>query len=237
MKLYELAYACRLYSGNSDFDTALNDFRRATAPRFDVRKPAHRKALLVWLNQWGCRQFSKQYHPIASRALRNWAAEYRRALPNEQARLARLSGKALAAAAGAYDALQAARAGMRSRGSKSWAVTFGPTGAAKVLYALRPEVFPPWDDPIRKHLGYDGSAASYGHFLLGVQAEVRNLEAEAKRLGIKVRDIPRAVGRRTSSLPKLVDEYYWITVSGGFTPPTFKELRQWVRWGSRAGNR
>lgn len=40
-------------------------------------------------------------------------------------------------------------------------VRFGPTTAAKAMYAVRPNAFLPWDDAIRKKLGYREDAASY----------------------------------------------------------------------------
>jgi len=69
MKLHELAYACPLYAAFTDFDKSIIEFRRVASPALDLGNAAHRKALLKWLNSWGCRQFAKDYHPMASRAL------------------------------------------------------------------------------------------------------------------------------------------------------------------------
>jgi hypothetical protein len=230
MRLHDLALACYLYSARSGFDIALNEFRRATRPRFDVMQPGHRNALLAWLNKWGCRHIAIEYHPMASRSLVKWAQNYEARLPSPRARLWEESDRRLDGATEAYGGLQRARAGLRSRGSKSWRVTFGPTAAAKALYALRPDFFPPWDDAIRKKFGYDGSAESFRHFLVRVQAEIRSLQAEAARFGIGIDEIPAALGRRESSLPKLIDEFYWVTASGEYKLPTAEELRLWARW-------
>lgn len=230
MRLHDLAFACYLYSAQSDFDVALNDFRRATQPRFDIKKPRHRKALLVWLNKWGCRHLAIKDHPMASRSLVKWAAKYQRALPGPRARLWKQPDRVLDTATKAYDGLQSARAGRRSRGSKSWPVTFGPTAAAKALYALRPDFFPPWDDPIRAKFRYDRSAASFRRFLVRVRTEIRSLQAQAATFGIRADEIPAAVGRATSNLPKLIDEFYWITISEGYRPPTPRALLLWARW-------
>jgi hypothetical protein len=97
----------------------------------------------------------------------------------------------------------------------------GATGAAKLLHALRPRVLPPWDDPIRSALSLDGGRDSYLTYLLDVQANVRGIEKEAAAAGIKAADIPRALGRPKSSLPKMVDEYFWVTLTRGLAiPPT-----------------
>ncbi len=97
-------------------------------------------------------------------------------------------------------------------------VTVGATGAAKILHALRPKVLPPWDDPIRAALGLDGSRDSYLVYLADVQENVRGIEAEAAALGIT--NVPMALGRPRSSLPKMIDEYYWITLTRGHAPPS-----------------
>jgi len=231
MRLHELATACYLYSSRGGFDEALGDFRRATRPRLDVARPDHRKALLARLNKWGCRHIARDHHPTASRSLAKWALDYEQGLPRQRARLwEEPSDKALDAAAAAYDGLRSARAALAFRGSKSWPVCFGSTAAAKALYALRPDFFPPWDDAIRRKLGYDGSAESFHHFLGRVQAEIRSLQTEAAAFGIAADEIPAALGRHESSLPKLVDEFYWVTISGEYKLPTTDELRRWARW-------
>ncbi len=72
IRLYGLAYACRLYGTFTEFDSSIKEFRRETAQTVDLENQAHRKALLVWLNSWGCRQFAKEYHRMASEALLEW---------------------------------------------------------------------------------------------------------------------------------------------------------------------
>jgi hypothetical protein len=45
------------------------EFRSVASPALDLGNVAHRKALLKRLNSWGCRQFAKDHHPMAPRAL------------------------------------------------------------------------------------------------------------------------------------------------------------------------
>jgi hypothetical protein len=233
VRLFELAYTCPLYAAFTDFDKALKEFHRVTSPTFDLRIEAHRYALLVWLNSWGRRQFERGNHAMAAEELRNWAEEHVGRLPSPDQSLAQITDAELGWAAEDYSDLKRRPASVRDAGSRSSPVTFGPTGAAKVLYAVRPNVFPPWDDPIRKHLGYDGSPEAYRRFLDSVRQQVRQLEQEAVALGIAASEIPHLVGRPHSSLPKLVDEFYWVTITKRCLPPGQAELERWVRWASR----
>ena len=230
MKLYELAYACRLYASFTDFDISLKEFYRITNPALDLSNQVHGKALLVWLNSWGCRQFAKDYHSVAIKELADWSRHHRNQLPREGLGLVEVSDVALDAAAEAYGDLKGRKASMRHRNSQEHAVTFGPTGAAKVFYALRPNIFPPWDDPIREHFGYDGSSGSYRKFLAMVKEQISCLVEEAASFGIKTVDIPMSIGRSEASLPKLVDEYFWVTITSQCAPPSGEEIMQWARW-------
>jgi hypothetical protein len=69
-------------------------------------------------------------------------------------------------------------------------VTYGPTGTAKTLFALRPNVFPPWDDPIRILLGFGKDGTSFRRYLTEVGSTLRDLAAEA---GIPVAALPELV--------------------------------------------
>ncbi len=200
MKLYELAYICRLYSPFARFDASLDKLQRETEGSVHVENRSHRRALFVWLRAWGCRQFGRDNEEIA---------------------------------AGAYADLERRPADRRNRSGHRYQVAFGPTASAKVLFALRPTAFPPWDDAIRKHFGYDGGEDSYRKFLDRVRQELGELVKDAGRLGVKPRDIPRQVGRVNSSLPKLVDEYHWVTVTRKLKPPIPEEFTRWAKWAKR----
>jgi len=110
-------------------------------------------------------------------------------------------------------------------------VRVGPTGAAKILFAFWPNALPPWDKKIRTHFGFDGSADSYADFLSNrVLPEIRTLEADAARFQIPLETIPLRIGRPDSTIPKLVDEYYWVTRSQGYDVLTKNDIQQWAIW-------
>ena len=162
MKLSELAFACYIYTRMSDYDSSYQDFLKATNHAPDLNIAKHRKALLQWLNKWGCRQFAKDYHKLASEEIKIWYQEFS-ALPfHVDATLLELSDNDIAVAKVAYEKLAKRTASWRKTrsGSKS-VIMVGPTGAAKILFAIRPNALIPWDDPIRKALKLDGSAKSH----------------------------------------------------------------------------
>jgi hypothetical protein len=228
MRLYELAYSCRLYAAFTDFDRSIKKFREATSNGLDLNDPSHRLALLKWLNSWGCRQFAKSFHTTASENLKSWGKLYLDRLPSPGTSMIKLAPTTLNVAAEAYANLKDRLASIR----RAKSVTFGSTGASKVLAALRPNALPPWDDPIRKRLRYDGSPESYLRYLMTVQSQLRDIKAEAARCNIPLDEIPVVLGRPESSLPKLVDEYNWVTYTRGCVAPSIEELSRWINWTS-----
>ena len=230
MKLYELAFACWVYPAFGDFDKSLSEFRRKVGPDLDPFNAAHREALFVWLNAWGCRQFAKDYYAMAGRSLTAWAERFMDRLPRRGATLVELPDSALDLAAETYGNLMERRACLRTRKSKASCVTFGPTGAAKTLFALRPSALLPWDDPIREKLNFDGSADSYRRFLQRAQRQAQELSADAARFGLDLSRIRSVLGRPNSTICKLIDEYHRITMSKGCQPPSTDQLGMWTRW-------
>jgi len=72
-----------------------------------------------------------------------------------------------------------------------------------------------------------------GRQRLGRERRVRAADAvgaQARKRGIKAPQLADAIGRPQSSLPKLVDEYYWVTVTNGLAVPSRRELARWLTW-------
>ncbi len=230
MRLYELEYACRIYASLTGFDTGYLTFLHETGGELDFKNPVHVKSLLVWLNSWGCRQFAIAYHDQAAASIRTWAQRREHSLPDLSTTLGTLSNEDVEAVGEAYADLSGCFASERTRSDSRSKVQVGPTGAAKILFAARPQAIPPWDDPIRARLGFDGSARSFCEYLLRVREEISQLRIEALRLGVRPEDIPQEVGRPASTIPKLIDEYNWITITNEIRPPTPDEVVKWHLW-------
>jgi hypothetical protein len=226
MRLYELAYACRVYSHFTGYDDQLLTFRKAVAPELDPFRSDHRAALFRWLNEWGCRQFALSHHAsTAADSLVRWTTTWLPRLPGPASRLEELTEAELRLCSEAYAALSAEPASLR--GHSSWVVRFGPTGAAKTLFALRPNLIAPWDDPIRVRLRFGGDAAGFRTYLQDVVAQLREL---AKEAAAPIASLPALVNRPHSTPPKLIDEYNWVVITKDCRPPSRDEVAQWLRW-------
>jgi len=233
MHLFELAYSCRLYGHFSGFDKSLTRLRERVSPELDPRRADHRAWLFEWLNSWGCRQFAKKHHStIASTSLVNWAEEWLATLPSSEVHLTDLSRAELQSASAAYAALRDGQASQRLQPSgRLDTVAYGPAGAAKTLFALRPNVFPPWDEPIRAQLRLGGDASSFQSYLTSVAEQLRLLSIDAN---VPVAALPELVDRANSSPPKLIDEYNWVVITRRCPPPTRADALRWAEWATKS---
>jgi hypothetical protein len=115
----------------------------------------------------------------------------------------------------AYDALRAAPAARRSVKGTDVDVAFGDTATAKLLFAVRPQVFPPWDEAIRLAFGKPGGSAAYVRLL---RLSATALDGLARRLAVSVSELPEILGRPESTPPKIVDEFLLIRIAQSRRP-------------------
>lgn len=229
MKLAELSFACYVYSHMTDYDESYTRFLNDTRPQLDLNQRQHRMALLKWLNDWGCRQFSIAHHELAAKEIWQWFRASDPQMFSADLTLLSLSDTDLAVIERAFAGLVGRTASLRRTKNRSEScVAIGPTGASKILFALRPLALIPWDDPIRKRFNYDGSGRSYVEYLRRVKNNLRELEQDCKSKGFKLADLPSLLGRPSPSLVKLVDEYFWVTVSRSCSFPSEKDILLWT---------
>jgi hypothetical protein len=232
MKLSNLAFACYLYGSFTDYDKSYTDFLRATNYSPDLTDADHRKVLLIWLNSWGCRQFALEYHDHASHEILSWYNEHKAGLPNPDQDIWQLTETEFSLVGLAYESLSERMASFRRKKHSSYRISIGPTGASKILFAIRPKVFIPWDESIRLHYSYGKESDSYLAYHLKVKNLLETLEKQCQRYGFQLVDLPKILGRYHSSIPKLIDEYHWVTITNNCHPPDSNTLRQWVKWDS-----
>jgi hypothetical protein len=225
MRLFDLIYCCRLYGEATGFDASLSRFWEATDGRVDLARAGHRELTLQWLRDWGCRNLRLEDTELTLLVLERWADRWLDALPGAESTLDELTDDDLDATARAYDELAFAHAAHRRHGDRMVQVRFGSTAAAKTLFAIRPRALLPWDEAIRRALGYDGSAGSYRDAIVRARDELNEVVAE---VGVPAEQLPEVVGRPLSPPPKLIDEHDWVRHAAGHTPPSEEQLREWL---------
>ncbi len=230
MNLGELAVACYAYGAMTSYDDSLARLERLLAGKPDLRLAEHRQALLKWLNQWQCRQFSLACHDRASAELLAWFEGAETALPEPHLHLWQLSTSEIEEFVPVFDTLSKKQASTRTQGDRTSVVTFGPTAAAKILFALRPRVFVAWDEPIRRELKYDGSGRSYADFMLILREQLLDLQSQCRRFDLELEELPRAIGRPRSTPAQLLDEYYWATKTRKVVLPGREAVARWLDW-------
>ena len=151
----DLAVACCLYKEMTSYARSLDRLREAVGPTLDLRSDDHRAALLQFLNDWGCRNLAKAWHERASHALEVWFSGSRAWLDLLPDDIGDFDSVRLGEVARAFDLLSDANAAEKTRQGVDLQVSFGPTATSKSLFALRPNMLPAWDGPMRKAFGYD----------------------------------------------------------------------------------
>ncbi|MGH9207856.1 MAG: hypothetical protein ACRD1G_15085, partial [Acidimicrobiales bacterium] len=63
-----------------------------------------------------------------------------------------------------------------------------------------------------------------------MQRVLTDLEGVAAQARVEVSELPALIGRTDSTPPKLIDEYYCVTITRGFTPAIRDELVTWLTW-------
>jgi len=208
MTLSELAVACYIYKMiTNDADNKKDcheQFRNDTNGSPDLCKQEHRMALLKFLNNYGCRHIAKEsFKKIAPCKIGNWWKTYCKKLPKEKERLWKFEDEKLESFGELHSTLSNLVVTCRKDGVK---VHMGLVGAAKTLSALRPHVFPPWDNAIQEGL----SVKSYVDYLKRVREKILGLKESCKNRNIKIGEVPEKLDRSKCTVPKLIDEYYWI---------------------------
>lgn len=231
MKLAEIAFSSYIYSHMSDYDRSYNLLIKETSPELSLDSDQHQRSLLKWLNDWGCRQFSKEHHYLAAKEIGEWHKKFKDYLFPKDLSLLSFSENDFEIVERAYNGLVDKTASKRRFKSETITnVTFGPTGTAKILFALRPNALIPWDDPIRKEFKADGSGRSYINYIRFVKSQLEELSRECDKKDFVLVNLPQILGRTGVSVTKLLDEYFWVTISRKCPVPPNDILSIWGTW-------
>lgn len=215
---FGMAYAARLFH---EIETAkyLPKLREKVGLHPDFLDQRHALAVLLWLNEWGCRIRKSQFGAIAI-GLSEWFDRQRHQLPRGE--IQALQHHELDAVAAAYGELLAI-------------TEFGPTTAAKALFAVCPAAAIPWDKAIQNEFGLVGrDAGQYRGMLERSREEAKALIADAARCGVvDHQTIMDSLGSQARTIPELLDQYHWITITRRHLIPNRDDLKRWMAWERR----
>lgn len=141
MKLLHLRIACYLYNQFTDYDSSYLQLS-TRYPNLHLNKIEHVKALIVWLRSWGCRQFKSDDEKQSIDSIMNWYNSIKSNIPGTNVSLLEYNlSKNKKLIIEAFNNLSTRKAATRQRGDQLIDVNIGPVGAAKTLFALRPNLF------------------------------------------------------------------------------------------------
>lgn len=229
--LCKLAFASTLYDSLTPFNRSLARLNLDTSSSIDLTDPAHRIALIKWLNDWGCRHLSEEQHDVASSGIAKWYQTDRASLFTNEKPLWDLEDGELEIAARAYGSLKDKTGAWRVRGGSKRKVHIGPTAASKILFAIRRKALMPWDEAMRISFACDGSPESYFKYLITIRNITLHIENLCRNKGFQIDDLPRKLGRPNSTALALVNEYLWVTETRKVELPSSETLTQWASLG------
>ena len=229
--LGRMAVAVLLFDSLTPYNASLAIFRSATGDSLDLAIQEHRRVLLKWLNDWGCRHLSVDQHDIASNSILKWYQADGASLFTNEKPLWDVDDGELEIAARAYGSLKDETGARRVRGGSKRKVHIGPTAASKVLFAIRPKALMPWDEAMRTSFDCDGSPKSYFKYLVEIRDLTLHIENLCRNKGFQIDDLPEKVDRPRSTVIELINEYIWITETRKIKLPSSEILTQWVSLG------
>lgn len=220
MTINELKIACYLYERFTDYDKGYRLIKSIDILDLSVRD--HSMKLLEWLRSWGCRQFKVDNTEMSIKALNEWYLFYSKYLPDPDVLLHDSEEKYLNKTEEIFNRLRDTKISERYNSASE--VNVGPVGAAKILFALRPNFYSPWDRPICQSKGYQLDGADYIKYLKDIQKILYELKNECIENGLTINDLIKITNRPISSITKLIDEYNWVTITKQCNPHDIIEL-------------
>jgi hypothetical protein len=97
-------------------------------------------------------------------------------------------------------------------------ISIGPVGAAKILFALRQEFFPPWDNKIIEHFNFTKDSQGYFEYLIKLKSDLEKLRDSCKKSEVQFDKLPQILKRPKTTLTKLADEYWFISLTRACVP-------------------
>lgn len=214
MELIELKIACYLYNQITKNDESYLDLVEDYKD-LDLNNIKHISRLLDWLRSWGCRQFKKTEENTSIKKIKEWYNSNKQNLPDNVDLLDYDLENNRKVLTDIFNNLSMCVASQRDDGAL---VKIGNVGTAKMLFALRPNLFAPWDNAITKSLQIKCNGNGYFNYLSGIRNELNAIKMKYESKGANWINLFDYLEKKHKSYPKLIDEYYWITKTKKIDP-------------------
>lgn len=193
-------------------DTSLAGLLGVTDGTVDLTDSRHRDRLLRWLNKWVCHlRYPLPGEPdIFADSVLQWWPAGGAVLPAGP--IAELTDGEIAIIADSYADLSARPGALLTRGGTVRGQRrIGPTAASKIMFILRRDTVQPWDAAIARTATGGTSPIHFASHLKACRTWAQDIQNEARRRHIP--DIATYVGRPSSSMAKLRDEWMYLTIT------------------------
>jgi len=215
MNLVNLKVACFLYNQFTDYDNNYLKFL-SKYENLDLIVKDQVVDLIKWLRSWGCRQFKNECESTSIASIKDWYNVNLEKIPNNDIHLIdydlnQNNEKIIQI----FNDLSCRVASKRTFRNKTIEIQIGPVGTAKTLFAINPNLFAPWDTSIYHRLNLNGNGIGYVRYLKIIQQKLKHLRLEAESKNINWNDIFSYLKKKHKSHPKLIDEYFWVTITKG----------------------
>jgi hypothetical protein len=148
----------------------------------------------------------------------NWYSKDSLNLPSFEQQLIYCDEETISRTSGIFNRLSTTKISERYRDYNCFDVSVGPVGAAKILFALRPNFYSPWDKPICVKKGYQSNGESYVKYLKDLKKTLKEIETKCIQSGYRLEDLPQKINRPNSTMTKIIDEYNWVTITRNCDP-------------------
>lgn len=221
-KILHLRIACYLYNQISNNDSGLIEILKKFK-KFEPSNEAQIKYLLKWLRGWRCRQLKTEDSAISIKSIQDWYNKNKINFPKWNTCLLDFDlDKNKNDIVKIFNDLSGEIAAKRKLKSKMKVpVKIGSVGAAKTLFILRPNLFAPWDNKIRIDFGLPHDGSGYVEYLSKIKDElinIKNILKRSKETTWKGLFEYLNKDKEYKFYPKLIDEYYWMTITKKIKP-------------------
>jgi hypothetical protein len=219
ISILQLSFGTFIYSRISHYDESLEELRKNAGPIPDLSNEIQVHHVLKWLRKWKCRNLEIRHEETSIESIKHWFAARKDLLEELPDQIDYYNARHLVELDSLFEGLSESHATPKKR--------IGATAAAKILYLIKPNALPPWDEFIRTTLHHNGSGISYCAFVDNCRYIIKDIKEQCLRAKVTLADVVQHGRQPEVSSVKAIDEYYWTTITSKMRLPSDEEIEVW----------